>query len=34
MGLMTADEVAKVGYRGFMQGKCLVIPGLLNKIGV
>ena len=34
MGLMTADAVAQIGYRGLMQGKRLVIPGLLNKLGV
>jgi class 3 adenylate cyclase len=34
MGLMTAAAVAQIGYRGFMQGKRLVIPGLLNRIGV
>ncbi|NOT56239.1 MAG: SDR family oxidoreductase [Deltaproteobacteria bacterium] len=34
MGLMTSEAVAKIGYAGFMSGKRLVIPGLLNKIGV
>jgi len=34
MGMMTSEQVAKIGYQGFMQGKRLVIPGLLNKIGV
>lgn len=34
MGLMTSEEVAKIGYQGFMQGRRLVIPGLMNKIGV
>jgi short-subunit dehydrogenase len=34
MGLMTSEAVAKIGYQGFMSGKRLVIPGLLNKIGV
>jgi uncharacterized protein len=34
MGLMTSAAVAQIGYRGFMQGKRLVIPGLINKIGV
>jgi uncharacterized protein len=33
MGWMTSEEVAKVGYQGFMSGKRLVIPGLINKIG-
>jgi uncharacterized protein len=31
---MTAKEVAEIGYRGFLSGKVLVIPGLMNKIGV
>jgi short-subunit dehydrogenase len=34
MGWMTSEAVAKIGYAGFMSGKRLVIPGLLNKIGV
>ncbi len=34
MGWMTSEQVAKIGYQGFMQGKRLIIPGLLNKIGV
>jgi uncharacterized protein len=34
MGMMTSEAVAKIGYAGFMSGKRLVIPGLLNKIGV
>lgn len=34
MGMMTAETVAQIGYRGFLQGKRLVIPGLLNKVGV
>ena len=34
MGMMSSEQVAKIGYQGFMQGKRLVIPGLLNKIGV
>lgn len=34
MGMMTSEQVAKIGYRGFMQGKRIIIPGLLNKIGV
>jgi uncharacterized protein len=33
MGMMTATEVAKVGYRGFLKGKVIVIPGLMNKLG-
>jgi short-subunit dehydrogenase len=31
---MTAADVARIGYRGFLQGKVIVIPGLMNKIGV
>ncbi|HXA04397.1 MAG TPA: SDR family oxidoreductase [Bryobacteraceae bacterium] len=31
--MMTAREVAEIGYRGFLEGKVIVIPGLLNKIG-
>jgi len=34
MGLMTSEAVARIGYHGFMQGKRLVIPGLMNKMGV
>lgn len=34
MGWMTSQEVAKIGYRGMMEGKVIVIPGLLNKLGV
>jgi short-subunit dehydrogenase len=34
MGLMTSEAVARIGYQGFMQGKRLVIPGVMNKIGV
>jgi len=29
---MDADKVARIGYRGLMRGKRIVIPGLLNKI--
>jgi hypothetical protein len=31
---MTSEEVARIGYRGMMQGKVIVIPGLLNRLGV
>lgn len=33
-GLLTqsAEEVAEQGYRGLMRGRCLVIPGLINKV--
>ncbi len=29
--LMTAREVAEIGYRGLMKGKTVVIPGLMNR---
>jgi len=31
--MMTAREVAEIGYRAFLEGKVIVIPGVLNKIG-
>jgi short-subunit dehydrogenase len=34
VGLMSSAAVAQIGYRGLMQGKRLVIPGLINKLGV
>jgi short-subunit dehydrogenase len=34
MGVMDASEVAEIGYRGFMDGKVVVIPGFMNKAGV
>ena len=30
--MMEADDVARIGYRGLMKGKRVVIPGLTNKI--
>jgi short-subunit dehydrogenase len=33
MGMMSSEQVAKIGYQGLMHGKRVVIPGLLNKIG-
>ena len=33
MAMMPASEVAQAGYRGFLQGKVIVIPGVWNKIG-
>jgi uncharacterized protein len=30
--MMAADEVARIGYRGLMKGKRVVIPGVMNKI--
>jgi len=29
---LSADEVARQGYQGFMAGQCFVVPGLPNKI--
>lgn len=34
LGFMNAEEVARIGYQGLMRGKRLVIPGLMNKLGV
>ena len=33
IGLMKARDVAEIGYRGFLAGKVIVIPGAMNKIG-
>lgn len=33
MPMMTARKVAEIGYQGFLAGKVIVIPGLVNKIG-
>ncbi len=33
-GLMSAEKVAKIGYRGLMKGRRVVIPGSLNRAGV
>lgn len=30
--IMTSEEVAEAGYRGMMQGKSVVIPGLKNRL--
>lgn len=30
---MDADTVARVGYRGMLRGKAVVVPGFLNKLG-
>ena len=32
-GMMTSDAVARVGYRGAMRGKKIVIPGMSNRLG-
>lgn len=32
--IMDAQQVARIGYRGLLQGKTVVIPGFWNKIGV
>ncbi len=34
IGLMSAEKAAKIGYKGFMKGKRLIIPGILNRMGV
>lgn len=34
LGLMSAEAVARVGYQGMLRGKRLVIPGVMNKLGV
>jgi hypothetical protein len=34
MGFMSAEAVARVGYQGCMHGKRVVIPGVMNKVGV
>jgi len=34
IGMMTSEEVAGIGYRGMMEGRVIVIPGFLNKMGV
>jgi short-subunit dehydrogenase len=31
---MDAETVARIGYRGMMKGKAVVIPGWLNKVMV
>ena len=31
---MTSAKVAEIGYRGMMHGKVIVIPGIINKLGV
>ena len=32
IGMMSAQKVARIGYRELMRGKTLVIPGLMNKL--
>jgi short-subunit dehydrogenase len=34
MGMMSSAEVARIGYRGMMAGKVIVIPGFMNRLGV
>jgi uncharacterized protein len=34
LGAMNARAVAQAGYEGFRQGKALVVPGPMNKLGV
>jgi short-subunit dehydrogenase len=31
---MSSRKVAEIGYRGMLQGKVIVIPGIMNKLGV
>ncbi len=31
-GMMSAEQVAKIGFEGLMKGKRILIPGLLNKL--
>ncbi|MBK8552819.1 MAG: SDR family oxidoreductase [Ignavibacteria bacterium] len=31
-GLMSAEEVAEIGFKGLMKGKRIVIPGIINKV--
>jgi short-subunit dehydrogenase len=32
--VLDAATVAKIGYDGLSKGQCVVIPGLINRIGV
>jgi short-subunit dehydrogenase len=32
MPLMTAEKVADIAYQGLMQDKCVIVPGIFNKI--
>jgi short-subunit dehydrogenase len=32
LGRMSSEQVARIGYRGMMRGKTLVIPGTQNKV--
>jgi hypothetical protein len=34
LGMMSSEEVAQIGYYGMMKGKVIVIPGMMNKLGV
>ncbi|MBN1580062.1 MAG: SDR family oxidoreductase [Anaerolineae bacterium] len=32
MGIMSAERVARVGYRALMRGRAVIVPGLLNQV--
>jgi short-subunit dehydrogenase len=34
MGFMSAEAIARVGYQGCMRDNRVVIPGVMNKVGV
>jgi len=34
LSFMSSEEVARIGYEGVMNGKRIIVPGMLNKLGV
>jgi len=32
--VMSAEDVARIGYRGFMRGRKTIVPGLFNRLGL
>ncbi len=34
LGMMSARQAAEAGYRGMMRGQVLVVPGVMNRVGV